>query len=90
MCFVSPCRSQLSEYLGWPEQERVFLRNFKLYANSIGARQLNLPHRNVTSWAWYNSYGSPMSALYPQLRNGSTVDWAAISALTQVPNRFVR
>ena len=71
-------------------QEEVFLRNFKLYANGVGATPLALPHRRLKSWAWYNGYGSPMSSLFPQIKDGHTVDWDAISALTQAPNRYLR
>jgi len=71
-------------------QEEVFLRNFKLYATGAAAETLALPHRPLELWAWYNGYGSPMSSLYPQTRDGYTVDWTAISALTQAPNRYLR
>lgn len=71
-------------------QEEAFLRNFKLYATGAASKTLALPHRPLESWAWYNGYGSPMSSLYPQIRDGNTVDWAAISALTQAPNRYLR
>lgn len=61
-----------------------------MYANNAESKEPSVPHRNITSWAWCDGSGSPMSASIPHLTDGATVDWAVISLLTQVPNPFVR